>query len=148
MSFSAGQKKRQFFKFSARSLTMLPLLEHLVYIIQWQEPSWKSDQQEHCKGVGKRRAGAGLHRNLPSMSPRKAQSQPQPNSAERNRLKFRSDIKAAYSKYFQSSEGLVSPLSVWKGEFCLSEDSETCLLLPGALRNINVFVNVFPFVLY
>lgn len=127
---------------------MLPLLEHLVYIIQWQEPSWKLHQQEHYKGVGKRRAGAGLHRNLPSMSPRKAKSQPQPNSAERNRLKFRSDTRAAYSKHFQSSEGLVSPLSLWNSEFYLSEDSETCLLLPKALRNMNAFVKGFLFILY
>jgi len=121
-SFLAGQKQCKFFKFSTRSLTMLPLLEHLVYIKQRQEPSWKSDQQEHFKGVGSRRAG--LHWNLPSVSPRRAQSQPRPNSAERNRLKFRSDIRATSSKFFQFLEGPVFPLSLRKGEFYPSEDSE------------------------
>lgn len=67
------------------------------------------------------------------------------NSAEKNRLKFSSDIRATYSKYFQFSEGLVSPLSSWKGELHLNEDSETCLLLPEALRNLNAFVNLFPY---
>lgn len=39
-------------------------------------------------------------------------------------------------------------LYLWKGEFYLSKDSETCLLLPGPLRNMNAFVNALPFVLY
>lgn len=88
--FLAGHRHCKFFSFSTSSLTTLPLLEHLVCIKQWQETSWKLDQRECYKVVGSSRAEAGLHWNLPSVSPKKAQSQPWPNRAERNRLKFRS----------------------------------------------------------
>lgn len=70
--FLAGHRQCKFFSFSTSGLTTLPLLEHLVYIKQWQETSWKLDQRECYKGVGSSRAEAGLHWNLPSMSPKKA----------------------------------------------------------------------------
>lgn len=51
---------------------MLPLLEHLVYIIQWQEPSWKSDQQEHYKRGGQKKGRSRIAQEPPIHVPKES----------------------------------------------------------------------------